>query len=52
MDKLGLGFLRMKGRKCMNELCGASLAASNDDGVKKGWGLRSGHFANLCAKCG
>ncbi|XP_024981188.1 B3 domain-containing transcription repressor VAL2-like isoform X1 [Cynara cardunculus var. scolymus] len=40
----------MESRICMNELCGASLAAAGD--YKKGWALRSGDFAKLCNKCG
>ncbi|XP_021987922.1 B3 domain-containing transcription repressor VAL2 isoform X1 [Helianthus annuus] len=41
----------MENRICMNELCGALLAADTD-GFKKGWPLRSGDFAKLCVKCG
>ncbi|KAL4557776.1 hypothetical protein LXL04_035965 [Taraxacum kok-saghyz] len=40
----------MGSRVCMNDLCGASLAAAGD--YKKGWALRSGDFASLCDKCG
>ncbi|KAL8224747.1 hypothetical protein R6Q57_017304 [Mikania cordata] len=40
----------MESRICMNDLCGASLAAAGD--FRKGWALRSGDFAKLCSKCG
>ncbi|XP_023749906.1 B3 domain-containing transcription repressor VAL2 isoform X1 [Lactuca sativa] len=40
----------MESRICMNDLCGASLAAAGD--YRKGWALRSGDFARLCNKCG
>lgn len=40
----------MAARRCMNAACGA---AAPPDGVwRKGWGIRSGGFANLCDKCG
>ncbi|XP_058110636.1 B3 domain-containing protein Os07g0679700 isoform X2 [Magnolia sinica] len=38
----------MASRACMNAGCGATAAIE----WKKGWGLRSGGFANLCDKCG
>ncbi|KAJ9544854.1 hypothetical protein OSB04_024561 [Centaurea solstitialis] len=41
----------MESRICMNDLCGASLAADGDC-YRKGWVLRSGDFAKLCSKCG
>ncbi|KAI3759937.1 hypothetical protein L1987_50324 [Smallanthus sonchifolius] len=40
----------MESRICVNELCGASLAAAG--GFKNGWALRSGEFAKLCNICG
>ncbi|KAK9067781.1 hypothetical protein SSX86_011892 [Deinandra increscens subsp. villosa] len=40
----------MESRICMNELCGALIAAAG--GFRKGWALRSGGFAKLCDKCG
>ncbi|CAN1142050.1 B3 domain-containing transcription repressor VAL2 [Linum perenne] len=38
----------MASKLCMNALCGASTSSV----WRKGWGLRSGEFANLCDKCG
>ncbi|CAI0423797.1 unnamed protein product [Linum tenue] len=38
----------MASKACMNALCGASTSSH----WRKGWGLRSGEFANLCDKCG
>ncbi|XP_039114274.1 B3 domain-containing protein Os07g0679700-like [Dioscorea cayenensis subsp. rotundata] len=36
-------------KRCMNTACGA---AASDGEWLKGWGLRSGGFADLCGKCG
>ncbi|XP_022861742.1 B3 domain-containing transcription repressor VAL2-like isoform X1 [Olea europaea var. sylvestris] len=48
----GLGCKKMDSRACMNEVCGASSSSSTSIEWKKGWPLRSGGFATLCAKCG
>ncbi|KAL2500310.1 B3 domain-containing transcription repressor VAL2 [Forsythia ovata] len=42
----------MDSRACMNGVCGASSSSSTSIEWKKGWPLRSGGFATLCAKCG
>ncbi|CAI9758850.1 unnamed protein product [Fraxinus pennsylvanica] len=41
--------LKMDSGSCMNGFCGASSTSIE---WKKGWPLRSGGFATLCAKCG
>ncbi|KAG1338956.1 B3 domain-containing protein [Cocos nucifera] len=39
----------MATKRCMNVSCGATVPEGE---WKKGWGLKSGGFANLCNKCG
>lgn len=39
----------MATKRCMNVSCGVTVPEGE---WKKGWGLKSGGFANLCNKCG
>lgn len=41
----------MAARRCMNAACGAPPPPPGGE-WRKGWGIRSGGFANLCDKCG